>query len=479
MARLSFDRGSLLLADLDPALAGQVPLVRHDPRVGAWRAPAHVYHLAVRLLVAQGVEFEDEARAYEELDLPPAPTDIVPRDYQREAIEAWEGARRRGMVVLPTGAGKTLVAELAIAATQRSTLVVVPTLDLLNQWFDRLATRFGEDLVGSIGGGSFEPRPLTVITYDSAYLHLERLGKDYGLLVFDEVHHLPGPSYIQSARMSLAPFRLGLTATPPEGERLSRAVAGVGPIVYRRGITDLEGEFLSDYEVRRLKVELSEAERKAYDEAHGRYRAFVSSRGIRLGGQHGWARFLAETSKSEEGRAALAAWREQRRIALAAPRKLALLEQILADHPGERVIVFSHDNASAYEVSRRFLVPVITHQTRPRERRAVLAGLRDGTLPVVATSRVLNEGVDVPSVSVGVVLSGTATVREHVQRLGRILRKAEGKRATLYELVTADTSEEGASSRRREHDAYRKRKSERVKAEGASEDAVTEEASSC
>ena len=228
-----------------------------------------------------------------------------------------------------------------------------------------------------------------------------------------------------------------------------------------------------------MKVELSEAERKAYDEAHGRYRAFVSSRGIRLGGQHGWARFLAETSKSEEGRAALAAWREQRRIALAAPRKLALLEQILADHPGERVIVFSHDNASAYEVSRRFLVPVITHQTRPRERRAVLAGLRDGTLPVVATSRVLNEGVDVPSVSVGVVLSGTATVREHVQRLGRILRKAEGKRATLYELVTADTSEEGASSRRREHDAYRKRKSERVKAEGASEDAVTEEASSC
>ena len=119
------------------------------------------------------------------------------------------------------------------------------------------------------------------------------------------------------------------------------------------------------------------------------------------------------------------------------------------------MIVFTHTNDCAYEVSRRFLVPVITHQTKPKERRAVLRGLEDGATPVVVTSRVLNEGVDVPSVSVGVVLSGTSTVREHVQRLGRILRKAEGKHAVLYEVVTADTSEEAASTRRRKHDAYR------------------------
>src|SRR5690606_9746749 len=116
---------------------------------------------------------------------------------------------------------KTVVAQLAIADTGRSTLVVVPTLDLLAQWHDGLAARFGEERVGAIGGGTFEPRPLTVITYDSAYLHLERLGDRFGLLVCDEVHHLPGPSFVQGARMALAPFRLGLTATPPEAERLA------------------------------------------------------------------------------------------------------------------------------------------------------------------------------------------------------------------------------------------------------------------
>lgn len=415
--------------------------------------PAADYHLVVRHLVAAQLPFDDQARAYEELELRPGGPE--PRDYQAEAIEAWVAQRRRGVVALPTGAGKTLVAHLAIARCARSALVVVPTIDLLNQWFDGLVERFGEEQVGSIGGGTFEPRPLTVITYDSAYIHLDRLGHRYGLLICDEAHHLPGPTYVQAARMSLAPFRLGLTATPPEGERLGVLNRAIGPIVFQRTITDLAGEFLADYETVRLQVELSESDRRAYAEAHGRYRHFITSRGIRLGGAGGWSRFLAATNESEEGRQALGAWRRQRELALASPQKLELLEEILARHAGERVIVFTYDNKTAYEVSRRFLVPALTHQTKPRERRALLAGLRSGELPVLVTARVLNEGVDVPEVAVGVVLSGTATVREHVQRLGRILRRQEGKRAILYELVTKDTSEVGASARRRDHVAYR------------------------
>jgi superfamily II DNA or RNA helicase len=454
MVRLTFDRGTLLLHDLPPELAARIPGGKSDERVGALRAPASSYHLVVRHLVAQGVAFEDEAREYEVHDFT-RQSGFAPRDYQSEAVAAWENQHRRGVVVLPTGSGKTLVAELAIEATGRSALVVVPTLDLLNQWFDLLADRFGAQRVGAIGGGTFEPRPLTVITYDSAYLHLDRLGSRYGLLICDEAHHLPGPSYVQAAHMSLAPYRLGLTATPPEGERLECLSEALGGIAYARGITDLAGDYLSDYEIRRLEVKLSDAEREAYDAAYGRYRGFVTANGIRLGGANGWARFLRATSQSEEGRAALAAWREQRRISLASPQKLDHLEAILSEHRAESTIVFTWDNATAYAVSRRFLVPAITHQTKPRERRAILAGLRDGTLPVVATSRVLNEGVDVPSVSVGVVLSGTATVREHVQRLGRILRQAEGKHAVLYEVVTLDTGEVGASRRRRDHAAYK------------------------
>ena len=438
---------------LSPELAQRLPRARYDERIEAWRLPAAEYHLVIRHLVSAGVAFDDQARAYEELDLRPGGPE--PRDYQAAAIEAWVGQRRRGVVALPTGSGKTLVAHLAIERCARSALIVVPTLDLLNQWSDGLAARFGEEQTGTIGGGVFEPRALTVITYDSAYIHLDRLGHRFGLLICDEAHHLPGPTYVQAARMSLAPFRLGLTATPPDGERLGVLTAALGPIVFQRTITDLAGEFLAAYQTVRLQVELSEADRAAYAEAHGRYRHFVTSRGIRLGGAGGWSRFLAATNESEEGREALKAWRRQRELSLASPQKLELLEEILARHAGERVIVFTYDNRTAYEVSRRFLVPALTHQTKPRERRALLAGLRSGELPVLVTARVLNEGVDVPEVAVGVVLSGSATVREHVQRLGRILRRQEGKQAILYELVTKDTSEVGASARRRDHVAYR------------------------
>jgi len=151
----------------------------------------------------------------------------------------------------------------------------------------------------------------------------------------------------------------------------------------------------------------------------------------------------------------MAAYRKQRQLAFAAPAKLDYVEHLLSMHRGDRAILFTEDNATAYEVSRRFLVPAITHQTKVRERSQILAGLADGTYGAVATSRVLNEGVDVPEAGVAVVLSGSGSVREHVQRLGRILRKKGEKRAILYELVTAGTTETFTSDRRREHSAYR------------------------
>ena len=452
---LTFDRGTLVLAG-----AGEenllLPEAQRDPRVGAIRLPACHYHLVVRSLVANGRAFQDQARAYcelEGLESLPVPT---PRDYQHEALEAWRAGHRRGVVVLPTGTGKSTVAVMAIRDARREALVVVPTLDLLHQWHDLLSSYFGgPEAVGALGGGEFRTGRVTVSTYDSAYLHLDRLGNRFGLVVFDEVHHLGGPSYAEAARMALAPYRLGLTATPGEDERWARVTALLGPVVYRREIGEMAGEWLSPYETVRVTVALSDEERAAYEAARARFRQFVDAQGIRLGAPRGWGRFLEASSRSPEGRAALLAWREQRRIALATPRKLDELEALLERHAGERMIVFTHDNETVYEVSRRFLVPAITHRTRGPERRAVLAGLRDGTTPVVATSRVLNEGVDVPTVSAAVILSGSGTVREHVQRLGRILRPAAGKRAILYELVSAGTSEEGTSARRREHDAYR------------------------
>ncbi len=171
-------------------------------------------------------------------------------------------------------------------------------------------------------------------------------------------------------------------------------------------------------------------------------------------GPNGWSQFIYVAHRSPEGREAFRAYREQRELALAAPAKLNLLGRLLERHNGDRVLIFTHDNATVYTIARRFLVPVITHQTKTKERRDILLKFNSGAYPIVATSRVLNEGVNVPEANVAVVLSGSGSVREHVQRLGRVLRKSGDKEAVLYEVITRGTVEEFTSNRRRQHSAY-------------------------
>jgi superfamily II DNA or RNA helicase len=448
---LRFDRGTLLLEGLpEPEVPGEFV---YDPRVHLWRAPALAYRAALAVLHRRGEPYDDQARAYVPLTRPHRPT-RDPRAYQREAVEAWHAAGRRGVVVLPTGAGKSLVAELCIALADRSALVVAPTLDLVSQWYGLLRRAFG-DPVGVLGGGVREIEAITVATYDSAHLYAERFGDRFGLVVYDEVHHLPSPAFALAARSVIAPFRLGLTATlerPDQGHVVLDEL--VGDVVYERTIRDLAGEFLAPYTTEVVLVELDPAERQAHDEAVATVRAFRQSQGIGSG-RSGFQHFLRAAGRSEAGRAALAAYRESRRIVLRTPRKLEVLADLLAAHRGARCLVFTADNATAYRVARTFLVPAVTHRTDPKERRRYLDAFGTSELPVLATSRVLNEGVDLPEAEVAIVLSGTSTVREHVQRLGRILRPRAGKQAVLYEVVVAGTSEEAASARRRSHDAYR------------------------
>jgi len=456
MMRLEFDRGTLLIRTGGELPSGlRLPGCSFDRRVGEWRAPAWRYREVMTALHRSGVELENAAGGF-------APQELrsrmvrEPFPYQGEAVAAWFDAGRRGVVVLPTGAGKTFVAQMIMERLDRSALVVTPTLDLMQQWYGVLGTAFEEE-VGLVGGGYYEVRPLTVTTYDSAYIHMERFGDRFALLVFDECHHLPGPSYATAAELALAPFRLGLTATPEREdgaeERLDRLV---GPIVYRREIGELAGEFLADYETVTLRVSLSREEREEYLREREIYRDFVAEHRIRLGSAAGWGRFLMLTSGSREGRRAFLAYRRQKTIAQASDAKLRLLERLLERHRHGRVLIFTSDNDTVYRISRRFLVPAITHQTRVKERHEILQCFNGGDYPFLVTSRVLNEGVDVPAADVGIVLSGSGSVREHVQRLGRILRRAEGKRAVLYEVVAEDTAEEFTSSRRRQHGAYQR-----------------------
>jgi superfamily II DNA or RNA helicase len=417
------------------------------------RAPAAAYADIVLGLIGAGTEFEDGARAYGELEHH-LEVRRTPRPFQAEAAAAWRRDRGRGVVVLPTGAGKSHVGLMAIDAVRRDTLVVAPTLDLVAQWYDLLRTSFRCD-VGIVGGGEYRVDKITVTTYDSAHLHMENIGARFGLVVFDECHHLPGEAYALAAQSCLAPYRLGLTATPERADgRHQELVSLVGPTVFRRDVGELAGEYLSDYRVEQILVELTEAERRAYDEARAVYREFVVRQGIRMSSPNGWSQFIMRSSVSEQGREAMAAYRRQRELAFAAPSKLDYVEHLLHAHRRDRVLLFTEANRSAYDMARRFLVPVITHQTKVSERSATLEAFAAGAFNAIATSKVLNEGVDMPDANVGIVMSGSGSVREHVQRLGRLLRRREGKRAVLYELVSSNTSEEQTSARRREHSAY-------------------------
>ncbi|HHH31542.1 MAG TPA: DEAD/DEAH box helicase, partial [Polyangiaceae bacterium] len=304
-------------------------------------------------------------------------------------------------------------------------------------------------------GGYHEPKAITVTTYDSAHIHMDRIGNRWGLVVFDECHHLPSESYAMAARCCMAPLRLGLTATPERtdgGEALYAEL--IGPVVYRKDIDELSGDYLAAYETERLEVTLTDEERARYQEERAIYTAFLRQQGIRMGSPGGWEDFIMRSSRTAEGRRAFEAYRNQKKLALAAERKLELLDHLLHAHRRDRTIVFTEDNATVYEIAQRFLVPAITHQTKVKERSQILKDFNAGDLRVVVTSKVLNEGVNVPEANVAIVLSGSGSVREHVQRLGRVLRKREGKRAVLYELVSAGTSEEFTSQKRREHRAY-------------------------
>jgi superfamily II DNA or RNA helicase len=418
--------------------------------VERFRLPARHYRRLIEVLRAEGTALVDQAPAFGPLPLVPA-LEMPPYPHQRAALAAWLAAGRQGVIVLPTGAGKTYLAQLAMQETQYSTLIVVPTLDLLHQWYAHLVAAFPDAPVGLLGGGSHDRTPLLVATYDSAAIAAEALGNHYALLIFDECHHLPGAFTRVIAEDSLAPYRLGLSATPERSDGSHADLdALIGPEVYRTSVAALAGTVLAPYRVVRLTVRLSPRERQRYDALLEIRNRFLQQCGIRLGSVAGWQAFVRASARSRAGRRAMLAHRRARTLAFGTAGKLRVLADLLAQHHPAHTLIFTEDNAMVYRISRAFLLPAITHHTPVKERHDVLRHFRAGEYPVVVTSRVLNEGVDVPEASIAIVLSGTGSRREYVQRLGRILRRREGKRAVLYEVVAEATSEEHVARRRRQ-----------------------------
>jgi superfamily II DNA or RNA helicase len=454
---ITFDQGTLLLSGFSAEGVAKIfPKMNwvFDDRVGKYRTDACWYADVERALSqVAGKVTNDVVRwqkvAWSKNNLP------ILRPQQLQAVEAFLQADNRGVVVMPTGTGKTVV---ALAIAQRlavSCLFVAPIRDLMYQWQRRIGEYLGYD-VGIIGDNTFNVKPVSVTTYDSAAIHMTSLGNQFGLIVYDECHHLPGNFYRESAMMSAAPYRLGLTATPGRSDGRQADLENlIGKTIYELKVHEATGDILADYRVIRIPVTLSSTEQAGYDQLSQQIREYVYQR-RKEDSQFDWQELCRESNLDPQARAILKAFRVKQAIENRAEEKLRVLEDLFRLHVGEPMIVFVGSNAMARDVSIRFLVPCLLSHCGKKERNAILSGFEAGSYPAIVANQILDEGVDLPDVKVAIVIGGSSSTRQAKQRLGRVLRKSPYGGAILYEVVLSETSENLRSRARRRSDAYRK-----------------------
>ncbi|OZM82622.1 DNA repair helicase XPB [Pseudonocardia sp. MH-G8] len=334
------------------------------------------------------------------------------RSYQREAVEGfWAGGS--GVVVLPCGAGKTLVGAAAMAQAQATTLILVTNTVAGRQWKRELIARTSltEDEIGEYSGERKEIRPVTIATYQvitrkskGEYKHLELFdSRDWGLVIYDEVHLLPAPVFRMTADLQ-SRRRLGLTATlVREDGREGDVFSLIGPKRYDAPWRDIEQQgWIAPAECTEVRVTLTDSERMGY---------------------------------------AVAEAEERYRVAATAHTKLAVVKGILGRHAGEPALVIGAYLEQLDELGEVLDAPVIQGSTKNREREALYDRFRRGELPVLVVSKVANFSIDLPEASVAIQVSGTFGSRqEEAQRLGRLLRpKADGRQAHFYSVVSRDT----------------------------------------
>lgn len=353
------------------------------------------------------------------------------RDYQGEAVDAfWAGGGPRGgsgVVVLPCGAGKTVVGMGAMVRAQTSTLIVCYGTTAAHQWIDELLdkTDLSPDLIGEYTGDQKDVRPITVATYQILTYHPAKrqrgldlsLGEfphlalftsqDWGLILYDEVHLLPAPVFRITAEIQ-ARRRLGLTATlVREDGREGDVFSLIGPKKFDVPWKSLEQQgWIATADCWEIRVALPSEERMAY-------------------------------ALSEE-------MNERHRLAAVNPAKEEVLRRLVAMHRDDHVLVIGQYLDQLDRVAQLLDAPLITGKTPNRERERLYAAFRAGEVPLLVVSKVGNFAIDLPSANVAIQLSGTFGSRqEEAQRLGRVLRpKVDGGRAHFYSVVTRDTSDQ-------------------------------------
>ena len=351
------------------------------------------------------------------------------RDYQRSALRHWLAAGGRGVVAMPTGAGKTWVALAAIEKLAVPTLIVVPTKELMYQWAEKVREVLGVD-PGLYGDDHKDVRDITVAIYNSAVKMPMELLARFDLHVYDEAHHLPAETFKAVALKAPARYRLALSATPerPDGnDTLLYKV--VGPLVYKVSLSYLlRRGYLVPVVADIVMVPLPEELAKEYEKLEEEYKA---------------------ASKAGRRTDVLRVYNKMKMLAIKNPAKLAALRDILAKHKNDKILVFAEykDVArKALEVAEEVLgkgkAALILGDTPDKERKAAFKAFKEGRIKAIVTGKVLDEGVDVPDASVAVVLGGNAHPRQLIQRLGRVLRPSKGKKhAYFYLVISEDTLE--------------------------------------
>jgi superfamily II DNA or RNA helicase len=448
---LRYDNGTIVVTGMT-----HVPFASADPRTGYMRAQALYYPNIVEFLKLSEILCDDYV-----LDLIPSRNILIDnkevhltlREYQQKALDNWIKVGKRGCVVLPTGAGKTIIGVRAIEIVNSASIVIVPTIDLMDQWTSVISKYFPGTKVGNLGGGIDDIEPITVSTYDSAYLRASALGNKFALMIFDEVHHLAAPGYRTIAEQFASPFRLGLTATIEREDDLHKDFPKlVGGVVFQAHSVELaRNKHLAPYEIERRQIDMLPEELEEYNKNFAMYQICLKKIGLKMHYAGSFRQLIMMSGRSKAAREAVLARNKAMDIALNSRAKIEELKKILVEHRGQKTILFTQHNKLVYDISDEFLIPFITHKSSKQERQDALSGFREGRYNVIVTSKVLDEGVDVPDAELGIILSGTGSSREYIQRLGRLLRpKPESNRkAKLIEIVSSGTREIGTSAKRK------------------------------
>ena len=424
-----------------------------------YRASPHNYQLLVKLLKEKNYtvnssilpetnlsqEYQDKNKVKLKL-----------REYQEEALKEFLDNAGRGIIVLPTAAGKTVIGLKAIEILKQKAVIIVPTKNLLYQWIEHLKkyTSLSRNQIGQLGDQVREIKEITVTTYDSARLNINELRKHFNLIILDEAHHAGAKETLKVLEGMPSSYRLGLTATPDRSDKGEEFLYDlIGKPIKVAKVSDLaENGYISKYQLKTIKVPLDKEERIQYDKYMQIYRGYLKKRNIQIRTPEDYEKYLVfRVNQDYEAKEALDAHRRARNLVFSSQAKLEKIEEMLVQHKNDQVIIFSEFNDMVYGISRRHLIPAITHETKTAEREDILYKFSKGEYTKIVTGKVLDEGWDCGNVNVGIIVSGTGQARQFIQRLGRILRPKEGE-ALLYELVTPETLEIGTVRRRRESD---------------------------